>query len=42
MSGLYTEGYYAGSGVGVGDLADIHVVVEGKGVCAYDGVWEAS
>jgi len=42
VSGLCTEGYYTGSGVGAGDSADIHIVVEGKGVCAHDGVWEAS
>ena len=41
MSGLCTEGHYAGSKVGAGDLANIHTVVEGKGVCAHDGVWEA-
>lgn len=28
-------------GVGAGDSTDIHVVVEGKGVYAHDGAWEA-
>ena len=42
MFGLCTTGYYAGSKVNVGDSADIHVVMEGKGVCAHDGAGEAS
>jgi len=41
VSGLCADGHSAGSGVGTGDSANIHAVMEGKGVCEYDGAWEA-